>query len=51
MKKRRSIYQQAKENNPARWSGEIRNWSPVENVWLNPPIDIREQDQLMDIAA
>jgi putative transposase len=51
MQKRQSVYQQAKENNPARWSGNIRNWTPVESVWLNPPKEITQQDQSMDIAA
>ena len=40
------VYQQAKLNNPDRWSGEIRNWNKVEEVYLNPEnqkIDIEEK--------
>jgi len=29
-------YKEAKEKNPQRWSGKIRNWEPVEEVLLNP---------------
>ncbi len=41
----------AKTENPGRWSGEIRNWNPVTEVWLNPPKDLSGQDQEMDLAA
>ncbi len=43
--KRKQVYQQAKSKNPDRWSGEIRNWEPIEKVYLNPEkqkIDIIE---------
>ncbi|AWB32713.1 hypothetical protein DBV39_02160 [Orrella marina] len=33
---RDALYQQQKRNNPARWSGQTRNWSPVGAVTLNP---------------
>lgn len=33
---RRELYAKARASNPARWSGEIRNWSPVGLVVLNP---------------
>lgn len=33
---RRQIYQQARYRNPARWSGPIRDWSPIGAVTLNP---------------
>jgi len=33
---REEIYRQAKERHPNRWSGDIRNWSRPEVVWLNP---------------
>lgn len=32
-----ALYQSARQRMPERWSGEIRNWNPVEKVWLNPP--------------
>jgi len=33
---RKAVYAAAKEKNSARWSGDIRNWSPIDEVWLNP---------------
>ena len=33
---RKAVYQQAKLRNPARWSGNIRNWEQIEEVHLNP---------------
>jgi putative transposase len=34
--KRKAVYHAAKKRTPRRWSGEIRNWSPVGAVTLNP---------------
>jgi transposase InsO family protein len=31
-----AVYEAAKARNPERWSGEIRNWTPLGTVWLNP---------------
>ena len=36
---RHALYTQAREHNPARWSGNTRNWSPVGAVTLNPERD------------
>jgi putative transposase len=36
---RHALYTQARDNNPARWSGQTRNWSPVGAVTLNPERD------------
>lgn len=33
---RRLVYQKAKTQNPKRWSGEIRNWDRIKEVYLNP---------------
>ena len=33
---RHQLYEQAKANNPLRWSGKTRNWSPPGDVWINP---------------
>jgi putative transposase len=33
---RKQVYEQAKSNHPERWSGDIRNWEPVGEVYLNP---------------
>jgi len=36
---RHALYTEARERNPARWSGNTRNWSPVGAVMLNPERD------------
>lgn len=36
---RHALYTQARDLNPARWSGATRNWSPVGAVTLNPERD------------
>lgn len=33
---RKRVYQEARSKNPDRWSGDIRNWEPVTEVYLNP---------------
>ena len=33
---RQKVYEQARNSNPERWSGQIRNWHPVRLVRLNP---------------
>ncbi len=33
---RQTVYEQARERHPERWSGPIRNWQPITEVWLNP---------------
>jgi len=33
---RKQVYQQAKSKHPERWSGEVRNWDEVGEVYLNP---------------
>jgi putative transposase len=33
---RRHVYEKAKSLHPERWSGETRNWTLEEEVWLNP---------------
>lgn len=34
--RRKQVYQQAKLKYPERWSGEIRNWDEIAEVYLNP---------------
>lgn len=36
---RHDVYRQARERNPARWSGETRNWEYIGVVTLNPERD------------
>lgn len=33
---RKQLYQTARQQHPNRWSGNIRNWEPVTQVYLNP---------------
>ena len=41
---RRLVYEQAKIESPERWSGNIRNWNYIAEVWLNPPADTSVED-------
>jgi putative transposase len=41
--KRDRVYAQARERNPSRWSGETRNWTPVDTVALNPDRPSKEK--------
>lgn len=34
--KRQQVYEAAKAKHPQRWSGNIRDWSLEDKVWLNP---------------
>lgn len=51
LEQRKRIYDEAKQRNPARWSGAIRNWNRIEEVWLNPPKDVRAEAQKLAMAA
>lgn len=35
LEKRKLVYAEAKERNPSRWSGEVRNWNRKQTVKLN----------------
>ena len=37
---RHALYVQAKQRNPARWSGHTRDWSHIGVVTLNPERDM-----------
>jgi putative transposase len=43
---RHEVYQRAQAQNPRRWSGETRDWSPVGAVALNP-----EREAVVNAAA
>ena len=43
---RHELYAQAKQRNPARWSGNTRDWSHIGAVTLNP-----ERDAVVNMAA
>ncbi len=51
LEERKAVYEMAKEKNPQRWSGDIRNWNPVSEVWLNPPKEVRTEEQSLPKAA
>ena len=44
---RKHVYEEAKRSNPARWSGNTRNWEVIKSVRLNP---LRE-NQKADISC
>lgn len=39
---RTAVYDAARAANPLRWTGTIRNWSPVKEVHLNPDVTLVE---------
>ena len=43
---RHALYAQARKRNPARWSGNTRDWSHIDAVTLNP-----ERDEVVNMAA
>jgi putative transposase len=45
---RSSLYEKARLKNPNRWSKNIRNWNPVETVYLNP--EPTAEGELLDAA-
>jgi putative transposase len=45
--RRHALYQQARERNPRRWSGQTRNWTPMAAVTLNPERDAVVQAALL----
>ncbi len=48
---RRAVYAAAKKRRPDRWSGETRNWSFLEEVWLNPENPGASDEGIVDQAA
>ncbi len=42
LKARHEVYLQARQRNPARWSGDTRDWSHIAAVTLN-----RERDKIV----
>jgi transposase InsO family protein len=43
---RKRLYEAAKAAHPRRWSGDTRDWTPVGEVWLNPPKE--QQDRVSE---
>lgn len=48
--KRTEVYEAAKERHPGRWARQVRNWSPISIVHLNPDQDLpgKRPQQLTD---
>lgn len=44
LERRKTVYQTAKDRTPQRWSGDIRKWEHVTEVWLNPPKDASTEE-------
>ena len=49
--RRKVLYEHAKARNPEHWSGPTCNWRPIEEVWLNPPKEIRAENENTREAA
>lgn len=50
LKKRQRVYERARRQNPRRWSGSTRNWTPVETVYLNPEKPVEADTELREAA-
>lgn len=48
---RRQVYEAAKMRNPERWSGKTRDWSVIEEVWLNPENHAAAMPPNIEVAA
>jgi len=51
LEQRRQVYELARKQHPERWSGNTRNWDANGEVWLNPPKELRAEDQQILKAA
>ena len=51
LEQRTAVYRQAQQNRPERWRGDIRDWTPVGEVWLNPDNLMADQIETREIAA
>ncbi|MGB5464988.1 MAG: IS3 family transposase [Sedimenticolaceae bacterium] len=40
---RKRLYEAAKDTHPERWSGDTRDWTPINEVWLNPPQETQQE--------
>ena len=49
--KRAEVYAKAKAANPRRWTGPMRNWTPIGDVVLNPIRDLTRTMPLPSAAA
>jgi len=49
--KRDALYAAAKARNPERWSRKTRNWTPIDEVWLNPENSEMTENKIVEKAA
>ena len=47
LENRKEVYQKARQRRPERWSGQIRNWDYIDQVWLNRP---KQADDMTNAA-
>lgn len=45
LQQRRVVYEAARRKNPSRWSKNIRDWSRVNEVYLNPDKPVPKEDE------
>jgi len=50
LKERTRVYEAAKRRHPERWSGQTRNWFPVQSVSLNPQSKKPETQEVQQAA-
>ena len=47
---RQRVYEEARSRNPERWSGSVRDWTPVGEVRLNPQRQLAEKAEIGEAA-
>jgi putative transposase len=45
LKRRKAVYEAAKQQRPERWRGKTRNWDPIRAVYLNPDKEDKNLDR------
>ena len=51
LEKRRLLYEDSKAKMPERWSGNTRNWEPIEIVYLNPGKPVKKEVEIKQKVA
>jgi hypothetical protein len=51
LEQRHLLYQEAQARKPERWSTKTRDWTPIENVFLNPGKPAKKEEDLKQNAA
>jgi putative transposase len=49
--KREAVYAAARTRHPERWTRQLRNWKPAEEVWLNPEKKLSFAVEIVEMAA